>query len=79
MIFTNLNGMITAKAEDEVPGVGHSYDHTEGDSVWVRTSFTPSKLTTKPPTCSPSASVNSKTTITKTTTAMYDLVGGIIT
>jgi hypothetical protein len=29
-----LNDTITEKAGDEVPGVGHFYDHAEGDTVW---------------------------------------------
>ena len=29
-----LDDTITEKAGDEVPGVGHFYDHAEGDTVW---------------------------------------------
>ncbi|SNR77663.1 DDE superfamily endonuclease [Halorubrum ezzemoulense] len=29
-----LDDTITHKAGDEVPGVGHFYDHAEGDTVW---------------------------------------------
>jgi len=29
-----LDDTITEKSGDEVPGVGHFYDHAEGDTVW---------------------------------------------
>jgi hypothetical protein len=29
-----LDDTITEKAGDEIPGVGHFYDHAEGDTVW---------------------------------------------
>jgi SRSO17 transposase len=32
--FIILDDTITGKAGDEVPGVGHFYDHAEGDTVW---------------------------------------------
>jgi hypothetical protein len=62
-----LDDTITEKARDEVPGVGHFYDHAEGDTVRAKILSTPSTPTRKPPTRSPFASTNSKTRPTKTT------------
>ena len=44
-----LDDTITQKARDEVPGVGRFYDHTKRDTVWGKTSSTPSMPITKPP------------------------------
>jgi len=63
-----LDDTITEKVGVEVPGVGHFYDHTEGDAVWGQDLIYAFYADDKSAYRLASASTKSKTRTTKTTT-----------